>query len=315
MKRLLPWLLVGVCLGLTGCGLIGANKKPEKTDEQKAFGDTGIPAELRGRGAADGGGTPVAPGGNKPGVGGLAFTPMDEIAFTNPDDADPQLPPELADVLAAPKSKAWEDSEAIARARASREGKPLLIWFTSSRNSPMCKALDEELFSTTDFEKWAMEKLVRLRVDDFVRVKDPGLSVGEALSRETDINNYSAELKKRYKVMGHPTLILLNAGGEVIGRYVGYKRGSADFTGGLIKHGESVATRAYAGWRADLEKKGYREWQDRRARKVFAKLVSYNKGEIILIDPNGARSRTHEDKLCDADRAWLTEQKNARSQP
>jgi len=310
---LVPWLLVSG-LGLSGCGVIGANKKPDKTDEQKAFGDTGIPPQLRGRGAGAEDGSPVTPGGNKAATAGMTFTPMEDIVFTNPDNPDAQLP-ELSDLLAAPKSKSWEESETIARSRAAREGKPLLIWFTSSQNSPMCKALNEELFSTSDFEKWATEKLVRLRVDDSVRVKDPDFSVDEARTREIDIHAYVTGLKKRYKVMGHPTLILVNSSGEVIGRYVGYKRGNADFTWGLIKHGESVSTRAYAGWRADLEKKGYREWQDRRGRKVFAKLVSYNKGELILIEPDGTRARTQEDKLGDADRAWIAEQKKALNLP
>ncbi len=312
MKRVLPWLIAGV-LGLSGCGLVGIKSKPApKPEMDKTFGETGIPPQLRGRDAAAGEGTVVTPGGNKPRLDASAFTPMEDIVFTNPDDPDAQLP-ELADLLAAPKSKAWEESETIARSRSVREGKPLLIWFTSSQNSPMCAALSEELFSTGDFEKWAMEKLVRLRVDDTVRVKDPGLSLDEAKTREIDIKNYVAALKKRYKVMGHPTLILLNPGGEVVGRYVGYQRGTAATTWGLIKHGESVAARQYAGWRADLEKKGYREWQDRRGRKVFAKLVSYNKGELTLIEPDGARSRTHEDKLSDGDRAWLAEQKKLRN--
>lgn len=310
MKRLWPWLLPGM-LGMAACGLLGPKRPPEKTDEQKAFGDTGIPPQLRARGTAGDtgdGAFPVTPGGNRSPGGPLNFTPMEDIVFTNPDNPDAQLP-ELADLLAAPKAKSWEESDTVARRRSAREGKPLLIWFTSTQNSPMCKALNEELFSTSDFEKWAGEKLVRLRVDDTARVSDPDLSLDEARTREIDIRTYASDLKKRYKVMGHPTLILLNPSGEVIGRYVGYNRGSAEFTWGLIKHGESVSTRAFTSWRAGLEKKGYREWQDRRGRSVFAKLVAYTKGELILIEPDGSRSRTHEDKLCDADRAWIAEQK------
>ena len=299
--------------GLTGCGWLGPQPQPEKTDEQKAFGDSGIPPQMRASGAGAGEGTAVTPGGNKP--GNVAnFTPKEDIVFTNPDEPDAQLP-ELADLLAAPKSKSWEASETLARSRSAREGKPLLIWFTNSQSSPMCKALNEELFSTGDFEKWAVEKLVRLRVDAAVRVKDSNLSVDEARSREIDVKNYVAALKKRYKVLGHPTLILLNPSGEVIGRYVGYQRGTADVSWGLIKHGETVSTRAYTTWRAGLEAKGYREWLDRRGRKVFARLVSYDKGELILIEPDGARARTHENQLSDADRTWLAEQKRLRDLP
>ena len=313
MKRVMPWLLVWG-LGSTGCSLILPKATPQKTDEQKAFGDTGVPAHLRTGGGAAAEGSAVAPGGNKPGSPGLNFTPREEIRFTNPDNPDAELP-ELTAMLAAPKAKTWEESEALARSRSGREGKPLLIWFTSTQNSPMCKALNEELFSTGDFEKWAGEKLVRLRVDATLRVTDPDMSMDEARTREINIKNYVDELKKRYKVMGHPTLILLNPSGEVIGRYVGYRRGTADTTWGLIKHGESVSTRAYASWRAGLAQKGYREWQDSQGRKVFAKLVSYNKGFLTFIEPEGARSRTHENKLCDADRAWITEQKKLHDLP
>ena len=300
--------------GVAGCGWVGSKLKQAPSDEPKPFGDTGIPPELRVRGAGNIDGSAVTPGGNKPGGAGLILTPREDIWFTNPDDPDAQVP-ELTDLLAVPKTKIWEDSETLARRRAAREGKPLLIWFTSSQNSPMCKALNEELFTTSDFDKWASEKLVRLRVDDAFRVNDPELSLDEARTREIDVKYYALDLKKRYKVMGHPTLILLNSSGEVIGRYVGYKRGNADFTWGLLKHGESVSTRAYAAWRDGLEKKGYREWQDRRGRKVFAKWVAYAKGELTLIEPDGTRSRTHEDKLSDADRTWLAGQKKLYKMP
>ncbi len=314
MKRALPWLLVWV-VGLTACGWSGVRSKLHPLNNTKAQETADMPPPLKAHGTDAAAGTPVTPGRNKPDpTSGLAFTPMEDIVFTNPDDPDAQLP-ELTDMLTAPKSKTWEESETLARRRSSREGKPLLIWFTSSQNSPLCKALNEELLSTNDFEKWATEKLVRLRVDDALSVKDPDLSLDAARTREIDVRNYAVALKKRYKVLGHPTLILLNCSGEVIGRYVGYKRGNADFTWGLIKHGESVSTKAYTGWRADLEKKGYREWQDRRARKVFARLVSYAKGELVLIEPDGTRSRTLEDKLSDADRAWIAEQKKLRNLP
>jgi hypothetical protein len=105
---------------------------------------------------------------------------------------------------------------------------------------------------------------------------------------------------------------MLNPSGEVIGRYRGYKRGDADYTWGLIKQGEAASAHAYESWRSSLEKKGYREWRDRNDRKVFAKLTSYSNGTLTLIEPDGTRSRTHENKLSDKDREWLGEQKRIR---
>lgn len=310
MRNLLGYLgLLVAAVGITSCGTVATPKKPAQTAEEKEFGPTGIPPFLRAKGPVDTPGTPVAPGGNKRPSG--MRTPLEDIVFTT----DEEKLPELAELLAAPKAKIWEESDTIARRRSAREGKPLLIWFTSSKFSPNCKALDQELFSREDFGKWATEKLVRLKVDVTYQSKDPDLSIDETETREIDAKHYAEGLQKRYRVMGHPTLVLLNPGGEVLGRWAGYKRGTADFTWGLLKHAESVSTRAYSSWRADMEKKGYREWQDRIGRKAFAKLISYDKGELKLIDPDGSRFRTQEDKLSDADRTWLTEQKEAHHLP
>jgi thioredoxin-related protein len=261
------------------------------------------------RAGAQDAGTPVKPSGPQ----ALELTPEEDIVFTNPDDPEASLP-ELSTLLSAtPKRRGpWEQSETIAKRRAAREGKPLLIWFTDSARSPMCKALNEELLSTPDFEKWAAEKLIRLRVDANAQVDDPDLSLGDKESRLVDLKNYVERMKKQYKVLGYPVMVLLNPGGEVIGRYRGYKRGDANFTWGLIKQGEAASSHAYQSWRSSLEKKDYREWHDRQDRKVFAKLVSYSNGSLILIEPDGTRSRTHENKLSDSDRAWLAEQKRIR---
>lgn len=305
------WSLALV-LGLSSCarlGLGGGKSEPPKVEGP--FGPTGIPPQLRAK-SADAG-TPVTPGGNAPAAASEAlFTPEEDIVFTDPDNPDATLP-ELSTILTESKSRGpWEESEAIAKQRSAREGKPLLIWFTDSARSPMCKALSQELFSTPDFEQWAAEKIIRLRVDANIEVDDPDLSMDEENTRRADVKNYVTRLKKQYKILGQPTLLMLNPSGEVIGRYRGYKRGQADFTWGLIKHAEAVSAKAYQDWKARLEKKGYREWQDRKGRKVFAKLTGYAKGTLTLVEPDGTRSRTHERKLSDDDRAWIDEQKRLR---
>lgn len=306
-----------MAVALTSCARLGLGDKKEPANPPSPFGPTGIPPQLRTKGPESG--VPVVPGGNAPipaPAGPLNLTPEEDIVFTDPDNPEANLP-ELSTILTAPKSRGpWEESETIAKQRSAREGKPLLIWFTDSQTSPMCKALSQELFSTPDFERWASEKLIRLRVDSNVDgskfVNDPDISLGEKDSRRVDARTYVAKLKKRYKVLGQPSLLLLNPSGEVIGRYRGYKRGDADYTWGLIKQGEAVSANAYKEWRAGLEKKGYREWRDRRDRKVFAKLTGYSNGTLILIEPDGTRCRTHESKLSDGDRAWLSEQKRLR---
>lgn len=307
MIRALPWLL-GFAVALSSCAKLGTADKADQKEEPGPFGPTGIPPQLR---AKSDPGLAVAPGGNAQVPGLPALTPEEDIVYTDPDNPDAEIP-ELATLLSGAKRGPWEESETIAKKRSVREGKPLLIWFTDSNTSPMCKALSEELFATHEFGQWATEKLVRLRVDAAVKIDDPDLDLGSSEDRRIGIIRYVADLKKRYKVLGHPSLIMLGPNGEVVGRYRGFKRGDGAYFWGLIKQGEVAAAESYKSWRAGLEKKGYREWQDRRDRKVFAKLVSYSKGELILVEPDGSRSRTKESLLSDKDRAWIAEQKKLR---
>lgn len=310
-RWVIPWSL-GWAICLSSCAKLrvweGKTGPPEISSP---FGGGGVPPQLRASISEDG--TPVVPGGNATdSPPAAAVTPEEDIVFTDPDNPEASLP-ELSTILTAPKRRGpWEESETIAKQRAAREGKPLLIWFTDSARSPMCKALAQELFASPEFEQWAEENLVRLRVDANIKVDDPDLSMDQENTRRADLKAYVARLKKQYKILGHPSLLLLNPSGEVIGRYRGYKRGQADYFWGLIKHGEAVSANAYKEWKARLEKKGYREWRDRKDRKVFAKLTSYSKGTLTLIEPDGTRSRTKESKLCDEDREWIAGQKRLR---
>ncbi len=308
ISPMIRYLSLPLLLALGSCAKLGLTDPVANAtkEEPSPFGSTGIPPQLRG-------GTAVTPGSNvalrnAP----LSFTPDEDLVFTDPDNPTADIP-ELTTLLANTKRGPWEASETIAKQRASREGKPLLIWFTDSVSSPMCKALSQELFSTKDFGDWADEKIVRLRVDASVREDDPDIGLAEKETRLIDMRAYVTALKKRYKVMGHPSLIMLNASGEVVGRYRGYKRGEAEFRWGQLKHAEAVASQSYKNWRAGLEKKGYREWQDKRGRKLFARLISYSKGTLILIEPDGNRAQTKESSLSDQDRAWISEQKKLRN--
>ena len=310
MRHFLPWTLI-LALVSSSCGLLGIGGKTVKKEPPGPFGASGVPPQLRAN--TSGSGTPVEAGGNLPATQlPQNATPEEDIVFIDPDNPDATIP-ELSSLLAAPKRGPWEESETLAKQRSVREGKPLLIWFTDSGQSPMCLALSQELFSSNDFAKWATEKLVRLRVDATVKITDPNLDLGSAEDRRVRIIDYAKELKKRYKVLGFPTLVMLSPSGEVVGKYRGYKRGDAAFVWGQLKHGEAVSSVADKGWRAGLEKKGYREWQDRGERKIFARLISYSKGTLIFVEPDGNRARTQESSLSDKDRAWIAEQKKLRN--
>ncbi len=252
-------------------------------------------------------GTEVQSGGNV-GIRQLNYTPEEDISWTDPDNPDAGIP-ELETLMAAPKRGPWEESETIARQTAAREGKPILIWFTDSSMSPACKALSAELFATQSFGKWAEKSVVRLRVDSTIHVDDLNLSLGEKISRQTELKSYVQRLKKRYKVSGHPTLLMLNMSGEVLWKDTGYKRGQADFVWGLIKQAAAVNSNQYQEWRKNLESKGYRKWEGSNGREVLAKLVTYSKGDLILIEPGGERYKTKESQLSKKDQKWIAEQK------
>ncbi len=291
--------------------MLGLGGKDKAKKKPNPFGPSSIPQQLRA--STSDAGTPVKPGGNASETASkIAFTPDEDLVFTDPDNPNEEIP-ELTTLLSSAKRGPWELSETIAKKRSIREGKPMLIWFTDSEKSPMCKALSSELFSQNDFGQWAEEKLVRLRVDSAINAKDPDLSIEDKATREVDMKTYVNNLKRRYKVLGSPSLILLSPDGAVVGRYRGYKRGDREFTWGLIKQGEVAASHSHKAWKAELEKKGYREWQDRQQRKVFAKLTNYSKGTLSLLEPDGTRSKTTETKLSDEDRAWIAEQKKIRN--
>ena len=311
MKRFLPWLIL-CAIGMTSCARLGIGKS-KQDPAPNPFGGGSIPPQLRAKKSDDG--TTVPPGGNANAAIENQLTPEEDIIFTDPDNLEAGLP-ELSAILTSPKRRGpWEESETIAKKRAAREGKPIVIWFTNSQMSPMCKTLNQELYATPDFTAWAADKVVLLKVDANVRAHESlkdAETIGSAMDREVALKNYVATMKKRYKVLGHPYLVMLNPSGSVMLRRAGYKRGDADFYWGLIKQGEVASSHAQKSWRDELEKKGYREWKDRKGRAVFAKLTNYSDGTLTLIEPDGTRCRTDEKKLSDEDRDWIDEQKRLR---
>lgn len=295
------WLVMITCVALGACADKSTIPKIEQAPGPQGLPKTPQTGEI---------GTAVTPGSNVA-PKQLQYTPDEDLAFTNPDNPDAGIP-ELETLMAAPKRGPWEESETIARQTAAREGKPILIWFTNSAMSPTCKILSSELFATQEFGKWADKNVVRLRIDAAATADDPNLTLGEKISRQAELRSYAQRLKKRYKVLGQPTLLMLNPSGEVLWKETGYKHGQADFVWGLIKQAVVVTTNQYQEWRKNLEAKGYREWEGSNGRKVFAKLASYSEGNLILIEPGGERYKSHESRLSRKDNKWIAEQKALR---
>lgn len=267
------------------------------------FGPGGVPPHLR----AGHNGAAVQPGGNVSAEAQKAalnsYNP-DELVWTDPDNPDAELP-ELDGLLVESKQKGpWGESETEAIRESKRTGKPLLIWFTDSLRSTSCKSLSANLLTRSDFEKWAEENTVRLVVDQAVK----GTNIDDTTAKVI----HSRNLKKKYNASGYPSLHVLAPSGEVIGRYKNYRPGQEDFLWGQLKQGVALAKERHQAWKSSLEKKGYRDWSNESGKVIFAKLGAYKDGQMILVEPDGQRVRTHEKNLSAADRGWIRQQKELR---
>lgn len=312
-----PPLLIVLALVLVGCGgvrkLTGGGPDPfaEPAD---------VPDHLRADGGAGQARVRLAPVGEDPAefarsMGDDAqaslLTPEDDIVWTDPDNPDAELA-DIEDLIRAGRNRDdWEVSLTDARRYAMREGVPLLIWFTDSERSSVCRTLSTELFSTTDFDSWARDNLVRVRLDWSAKT-DGGDSLDQMDARARR-REYLAKVEKRYKVAGKPHVVVMAPDGTVTGHHRGYRPDSADFFWGKLKHSTILAKKHHDDWAAKMRRKGYRVWTSRRGDfSSFAKLLRYREGELILVEPGGVRFRTRETNLSADDRAWIEREKAKR---
>ncbi len=256
-----------------------------------------------------------AAGGNIAGMGGfdttagIARATVSPGAGIAPDEdivwapEDPNQPIQGEELWKKAENKSWHVSHSEASRYSRQSGKPMLIWFTDSVHSPLCRQLSSELFSTSGFEGWVKSRMVRLRVDSTLRGRE----------RNTDLGirklKFVEKLKRRYDVHGHPTVVVVSPRGAVVQSYRGYKKGGADYYWGRIKQALIIAEKEYGAWREKLEARGYRMWESRDGRKTLAKLYRFRPGKVTLIDPDGNRGTTSFSKLSDADQAWIILQK------
>ena len=109
----------------------------------------------------------------------------------------------------------WMTDFEAAQKAAAEKNLPILIDFSGSDWCGWCIRLDKEVFATSAFQAFAKENLV-LVLADFPRKK---------LSAEQVARN--EKLAKQYGVEGFPTVLLLDAKGDVKAR-TGYRPGGAE---------------------------------------------------------------------------------------
>ena len=112
-----------------------------------------------------------------------------------------------------------------AKAKALEEKKPILIDFTGSDWCGWCVKLDEEVFSQTDFLKFASDSLILVEID-FPKKK--------VQSEELKVQNKA--LAEKYSIRGFPTVLLLSPEAELIEK-TGYLSGGAK---AYVSHIQSI---------------------------------------------------------------------------
>lgn len=106
----------------------------------------------------------------------------------------------------------WLTDFEAAKKQAAAEKKPILMFFTGSDWCGWCKRLHSDVLDKDEFQKFAKESVILLELD-FPQEKKQS----DALKKQ------NAELNKKFKIDGYPTMVLVASDGEKeLDRTVGY---------------------------------------------------------------------------------------------
>jgi thioredoxin-related protein len=130
----------------------------------------------------------------------------------------------VALAVAAHAGEAWNTDFQAAQAAAKKDGKPILIDFTGSDWCGWCIKMKKESLDKTAFKDFAQKELVLVEAD-FPNSKP----------QTAEVKAQNEALKKKYKVNGFPTFVLINADGKELGRQEGYLEGGPDAFTSAIK--------------------------------------------------------------------------------
>ena len=99
----------------------------------------------------------------------------------------------------------WEENLETALQKAKAENKAVLVNFTGSDWCQWCIKLSDEVFSKSEFEDYAEDNLILVRLDFPRNIEQ---------SAETKL--YNNQLAQRYGVQGFPTVLLFNSQGQMV---------------------------------------------------------------------------------------------------
>ncbi len=114
-------------------------------------------------------------------------------------------------------SDLWSTDYEASLKKAAAEKRLVLLEFTGSDWCPPCKMQAKEVFDQPDFETFAKDNLVPVKLD-FPRRSD----------QSPEIRAANQALAEKYNVDGFPTVILLDSTGTELARKVGYGGGGVE---------------------------------------------------------------------------------------
>lgn len=232
----------------------------------------------------------------------------DDVTFTNPDNPTEDIAAITAAFSKRGSMQDWTEKYTKALEYSRREGLPIIIWFHDSFLNPSSIKLGQELFDTREFDDWAKDKIVRLRLDSGIRSRNP-----DDRTRGLDpefINGRAAQFGVRTK----PAVIVMSPSGNIQGTLTGYEPGTGDAYLADIKRYVKMAEKDFKEFKKTLGPKGYRTWHGAKDdTSLFAKLQKYDAEQklVWLREFDGRVTCTREQLLSQPDIDWILQQKAA----
>ncbi len=106
----------------------------------------------------------------------------------------------------------WSSSLSSAEFESAKYGLPIYLLFTGSDWCPPCQSLERRVLASREFQAFADERLVLMKVD----VPRGGMRSGDL-----------RQLMTKHAVNSYPTVVILNPEGKEMGRVSGYSGASA----------------------------------------------------------------------------------------
>ena len=107
----------------------------------------------------------------------------------------------------------WEENLETALQKAKTENKAVLVNFTGSDWCVWCQKLSAEVFSKSEFEDYAEENLILVKID-----------FPQSIEQSAETKSYNTQLAQKFGIRGYPTILLFNSQGKMV-LQTGYQPG------------------------------------------------------------------------------------------